>query len=483
MGFPPADNHTGIFCLALALACVVLFALFTSAGRRLPPGPRKGFFGTMKVPQTYQWLAYAKWMKIYGDIIYIRVLGNPVMVINSAKAAEELLERRSRNYSSRMGWDWLFSTMPYGPRWRDHRSLFHRHFRRSLTSTHHPTMLKETRTTLRNFLDKPEDFAHHLRRTAAAIVMKMSYGHEVADEGDFFVTLADEALQGLGKAGIFGTFFVDYLPILKYIPDFMPGAGFKRQARIWRQATRAMIDKPFQMVLDRMANGTAVPCFAQKELEIWMQTSDRDPRYEALIKNVAGISYAAGADTSVSTLLSFILAMVIHPEVQRKAQQHLDDVTKKERLPSFADKYELPFIDCIVWECLRWNPVTPMGVAHYVSEDDEYSGYFIPKGTSVLPNVWAILHDEMCYPEPMMCPGRWLAFDSIWIAIASILSVYTIEKAITESGEEIMPKVEYTSSMISRPKPFKCRIVPRSEKARILIAQTRHDDTVAKTLP
>jgi hypothetical protein len=58
----------------------------------------------------------------------------------------------------------------------------------------------------------PDDFAHHLRRTAAAIVMRISYGHEVSDKGDVYVTLADEAMQGLGKAGIFGTFLVDYLP-------------------------------------------------------------------------------------------------------------------------------------------------------------------------------------------------------------------------------------------------------------------------------
>jgi hypothetical protein len=59
----------------------------------------------------------------------------------------------------------------------------------------------------------PDGYAHHLRRTAAAIVMRISYGHEVSDKGDIYVTLADEAMQSFGKAGIFGTFLVDYLPI------------------------------------------------------------------------------------------------------------------------------------------------------------------------------------------------------------------------------------------------------------------------------
>lgn len=63
-----------------------------------------------------------------------------------------------------MGWDWLFSSMPYGPRWRAHRSLFHRHFRRHMTSSYHTVVLKETHTTLRNLLDSPELYAHHIRR-------------------------------------------------------------------------------------------------------------------------------------------------------------------------------------------------------------------------------------------------------------------------------------------------------------------------------
>jgi hypothetical protein len=72
----------------------------------------------------------------------------------------------------------------------------------------------------------------------------------------------------------------------------MPGARFKRQALIWRKLTRAMIDKPFQAVRERMANGTAIQCFAQTELEGLQQSANPDPEYENTIKNVAGISYA-----------------------------------------------------------------------------------------------------------------------------------------------------------------------------------------------
>jgi len=198
---------------------------------------------------------------------------------------------------------------------------------------------------------------------------------------------------------------------------------------------------------------------------------------------------------------------VLHPGIQKKAQDELDRAVGN-RLPTFADKDSLPFISCITWECLRWNPVTPFGLAHFVDEEDEYKGHRIPKGTTVIPNVWAILHNEKTYPEPLrfhperfdneemnalaginerpwpafgfgrrICPGRWLAYDSVWIAIASMLSVYNISPAIDENGLPILPPIEYTPGVISRPKPFKCSILPRSEFAVTLINQTADEQS------
>jgi cytochrome P450 len=109
--------------------------------------------------------------------------------------------------------------------------------------------------------------------------------------------------------------------------------------------------------------------------------------------------------------------MVLFPDVQKKAQDEIDRIVGGNRLPTFGDKSSLPYISRIVLECLRWNPVTPLGVAHCLTEDDEYSGYRIPKGSTILPNIWyggnililsctsdlfirAMFHDEHVYPEP-----------------------------------------------------------------------------------
>jgi len=81
--------------------------------------------------------------------------------------------------------------------------------------------------------------------------------------------------------------------------------------------------------------------------------------------------------------------MSLHPKVQEKAWKQIESVVGASRLPEFTDRAALPYIDWIVWECLRWNPVAPLGNAHRTTEDDVYNGYFIPKGTTILTNIWS----------------------------------------------------------------------------------------------
>jgi len=64
---------------------------------------------------------------------------------------------------------------------------------------------------------------------------------------------------------------------------------------------------------------------------------------------------------STSTLLIFLLAMVLHPEVQAKAQADIDRVVGKDRLPDFDDRPALPYVDAILRETMRWYPVFPIG--------------------------------------------------------------------------------------------------------------------------
>lgn len=105
--------------------------------------------------------------------------------------------------------------------------------------------------------------------------------------------------------------------------------------------------------------------------------------------------------------------MTLHPEVQKRAQEELDLVVGPDRLPSLEDRPNLPYVEAVVKEVLRWNPVGPLGqssplgqsqeanrmdagVPHRLIEDDVYEGYLIPKGTLIIPNMWYV-----CCPSPV----------------------------------------------------------------------------------
>ena len=65
-----------------------------------------------------------------------------------------------------------------------------------------------------------------------------------------------------------------------------------------------------------------------------------------------------------STILHFILAMVLNPEIQATAQIQLDSVLEGKRLPEFQDRDLLPYIEAIIMETMRWHPIAGLGLCH-----------------------------------------------------------------------------------------------------------------------
>lgn len=60
---------------------------------------------------------------------------------------------------------------------------------------------------------------------------------------------------------------------------------------------------------------------------------------------------------------SFFLAMLCHPGVQKKAQAEIASVVGRDRLPDFDVRDQLPYINAIIKETMRWQPVTPLGAS------------------------------------------------------------------------------------------------------------------------
>lgn len=181
--------------------------------------------------------------------------------------------------------------------------------------------------------------------------MRITYGIEVQEHDDPFVSLIEHANDNFSIATKAGQFLVDVFPSLRFIPEWFPGAGFKRQAREWRKDMEAMVEVPYaetknQMVIpvqlsvflilnDSQLSGTAPPSFVSTLLEhedklTAQEVSDikytasslyggktKLNRSYARILTVLSCVHSAGADTTVSAQYAFFLAMLLNPGASR----------------------------------------------------------------------------------------------------------------------------------------------------------------------
>ncbi|KAJ6473454.1 cytochrome P450, partial [Mycena vulgaris] len=157
-----------------------------------------------------------------------------------------------------MGWDFNFALMKYGDHWRVHRRLFHSVFHNETAQLFRPKELTATHELLRRILHNPDGLMGHLRHMAGEIIISVAYGINVLPKDDPYVTLTERALHSFVSAMVSGRFLVDSLPILKYVPEWFPGASFRRKARVWRELSRSMVDKPFAEAKRNIASSTTV---------------------------------------------------------------------------------------------------------------------------------------------------------------------------------------------------------------------------------
>ncbi|KAH7889031.1 cytochrome P450 [Phlebopus sp. FC_14] len=444
-----------IVCLSGIAFYLAARILFAKPSRSLPPGPSgwpiiKNFFD---VPSHQAWLAYAELGRKYGEVSSLNVLGTPMIILNSAKGASNILDKNSAISSDRpqfvmgnelCGWKDVVTFMQNGDRLRQARKSFHRELgTKSSLSSFYPIQEEETRKFLARVLKAPECLADHIRKTAGAIILKISHGYTIREGSDPFVDMADRSMMNFSTVATPGAYLVDFIPALQYLPEWFPGAGFQRDAERYRKELLESAMVPHQFVLDEMAKGDYVPSFTSKLLEDGVT-----PEEEKSIMWNSLTMYLGGSDTIVSTICAFFLAMTIHPDIQRRAQAELDAVIGTGRLPTFDDRDSLP------------------GILH-----DETS---YPDPETFNPDRYL---GENPQPDPRnhcfgygrrICAGMDLAEGSFFIAVAMSLAVLEISRCI-ENGVEIIPKLELMDGVVSRPRPFKCKITPRSAKAKDLV--------------
>lgn len=109
---------------------------------------------------------------------------------------------------------------------------------------------------------------------------------------------------------------------------------------------------------------------------------------------------AGGIDTTATTLEWLFYIMCNYPETQRKVQEELDRVIGSDRLPTFKDRPNLPYLNAVLLELMRWKHFAPFGLPHMTLKDTQCLGYNIPAGAQVMVNFAAVNLDKKVWKNP-----------------------------------------------------------------------------------
>jgi len=342
---------------------------------------------------TYAHVFYKELGQRLGSkIMYLEALGRPILVVNDLKMAKDLLEKRSGLYSSRPSMPMLadviklegfFALLPYGDQWRTHRRIFQQYFsQKALHRQQEQASEFVHKALLPNLYQDPDHFFDHVRCCVGGLSLAMTYGLPVQRTHDPFVDMSERCFAALTAAAGPGTYLVNVLPVLKYMPGWMPGVTFKNVGAKIREQFLRVIEDPYRKTLENMHDGTAPRSLVSDSVERY---KDR-PAQEKEVKYVATQVFGAASETTATATLTFILAMLMHPDIQEKAHREVDSVVGSDRLPDFSDQPHLPYLAAVLKEVLRWNPIVSLAIPHMTTEEDVYEGYYIPKGCTVFAN-------------------------------------------------------------------------------------------------
>ncbi|XP_077536685.1 cytochrome P450 2F3-like isoform X2 [Haemaphysalis longicornis] len=160
--------------------------------------------------------------------------------------------------------------------------------------------------------------------------------------------------------------------------------------------------------------------FIQRYMEkIEQEKSDPDAMftYRRLVGTINGFLIGGTFTTTAAMQMHMVNFASNQNNIQDRVQKEIDEVIGQERWPTWEDRKSMPFTMACVWEMDRWSTTSVLGAARECSEDVVIDGFFIPRGTVVLPNIWAVHNDPVLWKEPQKFnPGRFLNEDGSILA-------------------------------------------------------------------
>ncbi|KAK0150357.1 Cytochrome P450 2K1 [Merluccius polli] len=314
------------------------------------------------------------------------------------------------------------------------------------------------------------DSMHMLHCAASNIISSIIYGHRFEYDDPLFKEMVDsnnESIKLTGSVAIqvyntfpwLGPFLKTWKTLMKLVEDY-------------RNNIRRLVKGLKETLNPQMPRCIVDSFLVQKHTLEESGVMDSQYHEDNLVYTVMNL-FSAGTDTIGHTLSWSLLFMAKYPHLQDQVQEELSSVIGSRQV-RVEDRKHLPYTNAVIHETQRLANVVPLSIAHRTSRDVNFQGYFIEKGTAVIPFLTSVLYDETEWESPLTfnpshfldeegkfvnrdafmafsagrraCPGESLARMEIFLFFASLLQRFRFSPppGVTEDELDLTPAVGFT---------------------------------------
>ncbi|THH19118.1 hypothetical protein EW146_g1988 [Bondarzewia mesenterica] len=503
-----AVTSTIFYCVYVAL---LRRSLVDKDGNSIPTGPwGLPVVGSYPFLTHYPEVTLDRWAKKFGDL-YSIWLGNQLfVVVSDPGTAKDLMVTNGAIFSSRKDMFIKAQTIfigrgitgsPYNDTWRKHRRIAWSWLQQHMVDSYSQSLDREAKAMIKTLFEDskagalPVNPQPHAGRSSLnnmlMIVFAMRANRLDHPMVAHCLQISREFMNCTGPVAN----LVDFIPLLQQLPTTMRSRGRKLHQELLRTYGGMIKDIEAQM-----RTGAPVPDCAAKAMIEMREKENLDELDMAILASAFMI---AGVETIAGIIQWFMALIGAHPDVQKKAQEELDRVVGRDRMPTIEDEKDCPYCRAIIKEVERCHNPFWLGTPHVNTQDFTYKGRFIPKDTVIICNTYTMHFNGARYSDPFVfnpdryiddplsssesanltnpyerdhwmfgvgrriCVGMILADREIWLAISHILWAFNM----VQIPEEPIDLKEYDGLSGRSPMPFRIKIMPRHERVTHLLQE------------
>ncbi|XP_054929264.2 cytochrome P450 2J2-like [Dermacentor andersoni] len=492
--------------LWIAIGVLITVTLLTTLrngdkDKRLPPGPSGlpilGYLPFIKGPYH---VAFKQLSEKYGPLVRLRLGFKDVVVLNDLPSIREALANpdvlyRPDNFIFReLGyigkiccwfWQWILTHRAHvdlmaeflnfldtgilamnGEQWQvNRRYCFHALRNLGFVST---PMEKHIQAEVLHLVDllSPEKGKHtmvalHLGSSLANVISALMFGQRFHSEepgGRFLERLSTKLMH---SESFFS--FMDFFPGIRALLATIPKTRVYTMKCVMKEMAQLVKDEVTKREgkLNKHVDVDFIDGYLKK---IQGESTDRRYTLQNLQGNVANI-YGASTNPVRRTILWCLYIAAADPDGhQATLQREIDAIVGHERTPQWEYRHRMPLTMAFILETLRWKTISPISVHRVANRDTILSGYHIPAGTFVVPNLWSLHNDSTHWRRPEIfdparflnaggteveqkphaflpfslgrraCPGETLALTEIFLYVTTLLQKFRV---LPEEGKPV----------------------------------------------